>query len=126
MVKRKKLSPAKRLAVFEAAGGVCHICEQPIRAGQTWDISHPRPLALGGTDDESNWAPAHKDCHRGEGSQTSEDIARISKAKRQKQKAVLGIRKSSKPIQSRPFARKERKPKIDFTERKQMYEAKES
>ena len=123
MVKRKKLSPAKRLAIYERDNGICYLCEQPIKAGEPWDVEHVRALALDGEDNEKNMRPAHVDCHR---TKTRDDVTRSSKAKRQKQKAVLGIRKTSKPIQSRPFAHKERKSKIDFTERKQMYEAKES
>lgn len=91
---RRSLSPTKRLAVFERHGGRCHICDQKIRVGETWEVEHVIPLALGGADDPSNMAPAHKDCHA---SKSVEDVGRIAKAKRQRI-GHLGIRKRS------PFA----------------------
>ena len=91
MTARRSLSPLQRLKVFEAAKGVCHLCEQRIQVGQKWDVEHVRPLALGGADDESNMRPAHKTCHAGK---TKADAASWSKAKRCAAKQ-LGIRKRS-------------------------------
>ncbi|MBS0219176.1 MAG: HNH endonuclease [Proteobacteria bacterium] len=91
MTKRQSLSPMKRLKVFEAAGGVCHLCGQRIQAGQKWDVEHRIPLALGGPDDEANMSPSHKACHV---LKSVDDFARISKAKRQKIKH-FGARKPS-------------------------------
>ena len=79
MTARRSLSPMQRLKVFEAAKGVCHLCEQRIQVGQPWEVEHVRPLALGGADDESNMRPAHKACHAGK---TKADAASWSKAKR--------------------------------------------
>ncbi|QDP57331.1 MAG: hypothetical protein Unbinned3696contig1008_9 [Prokaryotic dsDNA virus sp.] len=92
MAKRASLSRVKRLAIFEAHGGICHLCERKIQAGEAWEVSHDRPLELLGADDDENRKPAHKSCHA---VQTREhDIPRIAKAKRQKM-AALGIRKPS-------------------------------
>lgn len=89
MTSRRSLSPLQRLKVFEAAGGVCHLCELRIQVGQPWDVEHVRPLALLGDDDAANMRPAHKDCHA---TKTKADAASWSKAKRMKAKH-LGIKK---------------------------------
>jgi 5-methylcytosine-specific restriction protein A len=85
MTKRQSLSPMKRLAVFEAASGRCHLCGRRIQAGELWEVEHIRAIGLLGEDAESNMAPAHKACHA---PKTADDVARISKAKRVKSKHV--------------------------------------
>ena len=92
MLKRKHLSPLRRLALFERHAGLCHICEQRILAGQLWDVEHVIPFALGGADDESNMRPAHRSCHA---PKSVNDVRRIAKAKRMAAKHV-GIRKQNK------------------------------
>lgn len=94
MTARRSLSPTKRLAVFERHRGVCHLCEQRIQVGQSWEVEHVRALALGGADDESNMRPAHEACH---GIKTKADNASWTKAKRAKMRH-LGIRRSSNPM----------------------------
>lgn len=79
---RRRLSTSARVALFEAAGGRCHICGGRIAVGDAWDADHVIPLAMGGEDGGDNLAPAHRACHRGAGSKTSEDVAAIAKAKR--------------------------------------------
>lgn len=91
MTTRQSLSPMRKLAIFEAAGGVCHLCERKIIVGERWDVEHPRALGLLGVDDDTNRRPAHEDCHD---IKTKDDVSRIAKAKRQKAKH-LGIRKRS-------------------------------
>jgi 5-methylcytosine-specific restriction protein A len=88
---RRSLSPMQRLKVFEAAGGVCHLCEQRIQVGQKWEVEHVRPLALGGADNDSNMRPAHVACHA---IKTKADVASNAKAKRAKAK-LYGIRPRS-------------------------------
>jgi 5-methylcytosine-specific restriction protein A len=63
MSSRRRLTKLARVRIFDAACGICHICEQPIRK-QPWDIDHIKPLWLGGADDESNMRPAHIRCHQ--------------------------------------------------------------
>ncbi len=70
----------RRLKIFEANGGRCHCCERMIRAGEKWDVSHDRPLALLGADGGDNLKVAHRACHK---DQTAVDMAQITKAKRQ-------------------------------------------
>ncbi|MFC0282420.1 HNH endonuclease [Camelimonas abortus] len=62
-MKRKSLTAAQRVRVFDAAGGVCHICSLRIQVGEPWDVEHCKPLWLGGADEPSNMRPAHIRCH---------------------------------------------------------------
>jgi 5-methylcytosine-specific restriction protein A len=89
MTARRPLSPMRKLRLFEDAGGICHICD--LKISGKWDVEHKIPLALGGLDDETNMAPAHRACHA---PKTAEDVANIARAKRRKAKH-LGIRKRS-------------------------------
>lgn len=61
---RKPLSTRARAELFAACCGTCHLCGGPILVGDTWDVSHPIPLALGGADDATNRDIAHRKCHR--------------------------------------------------------------
>lgn len=83
---RVRISARKREALFDEHKGVCHICHLPIDHGQSWEVSHPIPLAIGGEDGPSNWAPAHKRCHA---ERTAKIDARlIAKTRRQRQKHI--------------------------------------
>ncbi|MDP0928517.1 HNH endonuclease signature motif containing protein [Paracoccus onubensis] len=79
MARRKTWTAKRSLALFETHGGICHICGMKIYAGEAWEREHIIPLAMGGADDESNVAPAHKSCHR---TKTGTDAAQIAKANR--------------------------------------------
>ncbi len=91
MTKRRTLSPMKRLAVFEANRGRCHICDTRIFPGDLWEVEHIIPLALGGADEPSNIGPAHKVCHA---FKTAVNVAEIARAKRRKARHI-GIKKPS-------------------------------
>lgn len=82
----------QRLRLFEAHGGRCHLCTRLIRAGEKWDVSHARPLALLGEDGGDNLKVAHRACHK---VQTVEDQGRIAKSKRMKAKHVGAFRSAS-------------------------------
>lgn len=98
---RRRRSQTARVKIFDAHGGICHICGLPIEAGQKWDISHLIALAAGGEDTDENCRPAHAKCHRGKGSQTAlEDMPRIAKTKRQRA-AHIGAKVPKQTIQSR-------------------------
>lgn len=86
---RLSMSPTRRLRIFETARGLCILCEQRIRAGDTWTVEHIRALALGGEDVDSNCGPAHEACRR---LKDKTDLASIAKSKRMKAKHY-GIRK---------------------------------
>lgn len=91
MTARRSLSPLARLRIFERAKGVCHLCKQRIQVGERWEVEHPIALAMGGADDETNMAPAHKKCHAGK---TAEDAGDLAKAKRRKAKHVGAWKRS--------------------------------
>jgi 5-methylcytosine-specific restriction protein A len=85
MTTRRPLSPMRRLRVFEAAGGLCHLCGLRIQVGEKWEVEHRRALALGGEDDDANLSPAHVNCHA---EKTKADAKSWSKAKRMKSKFI--------------------------------------
>jgi 5-methylcytosine-specific restriction protein A len=90
---RRPISTARKVAIFLAAKGICHLCGGYIR-GKLWEVEHVIPLAMGGADDETNMRPAHKACHA---PKTAEDVGNIARAKRREAKH-LGIKRSSRPI----------------------------
>lgn len=91
--RRRSMSPTRRLRIWEAHSGKCCICHQPIDGTrEPWIVEHVRALALGGADEDSNCGPAHAYC--AEAKTHDQDMPAITKAKRQKMKA-LGIRKLS-------------------------------
>lgn len=61
---RKPLTAAKRVRIFDANEGRCHICKYKIQVGQAWEVEHVKPRWLGGDDDEDNMRPAHVECHK--------------------------------------------------------------
>lgn len=89
---RGHMSTTRRIRIFEAGGGLCHLCDRRIQAGEKWEVEHVIPLALGGADGESNMRPAHVKCHA---IKTKADNAAWSKSKRMKAKHVGAARKRS-------------------------------
>jgi 5-methylcytosine-specific restriction protein A len=84
----RRMSPTRRTRIFDAAGGVCHICSQPIQPGELWDADHLIPYELTRDDSDENLRPAHARCHRGADSKTSADAKVIAKAKRVRSKHI--------------------------------------
>jgi 5-methylcytosine-specific restriction endonuclease McrA len=79
---RQKLTPNRRLKIWERAAGVCVLCNRKIDgAHERWIVEHIRALELGGADELSNMAPAHEACAL---AKTREDHRRAAQAKRQK------------------------------------------
>jgi len=93
---RRSLSTTARVRVFEAAGGICHLCNGKITVGERWEVSHDRPLALGGSDTPDNMKPAHYSCHRAQTSET--DIPAIAKAKRRYAKFIGATAPKARPL----------------------------
>lgn len=109
---RKPLTPTQRLKMFEAHKGICCCCGAYIKAGERWIDEHIIPLALGGTNDLENRAPAHEKCAA---LKTKDDQKQIAKAKRQK-RAHLGIKNERGPrIVSRGFAKREKPQRFKKT-----------
>ena len=94
MTKRARMSTTRRKAIFRDKHGCCHICGWIIRIGESWEVEHIIPLAMGGVDDESNWSPAHTKCHRWK---TAQDLEDLGRAKRREAKH-LGAARSRNPI----------------------------
>jgi 5-methylcytosine-specific restriction endonuclease McrA len=104
-MKRASLSRTKRRKIYDAAGGICVICDLRIQVGQAWHVDHELPLCLGGADDESNMRPVHDACHK---VKTAEDIGRKAKADRQRNKH-LGIKNQRTILAGRGFDGKPRR-----------------
>ena len=99
------MSQARRARLFARDGGICQICLHKIQAGEPYDQDHIIPWALTYSDADENLRTVHTTCHRGEASKTSEDVARIAKAKRQGGEKGQAARraKNGPQIKSRPF-----------------------
>ncbi len=96
---RGKLTPRRRLQVWEKAGGTCVLCDGKIDGvRERWIVEHIRALELGGEDDLSNMGPAHQACAT---AKTREDHRRAAQAKRQKIRH-LGADEPKRPL---PFGR---------------------
>lgn len=108
MTKRKRISARDLVALFTRKGGVCHLCKGQITPPEPWDVSHDRPLAMGGADDASNWDIAHRKCHKAH--TAGVDVPQIAKAKRREAKAMGARPAPAKPIQSPPFSPPAKKP----------------
>jgi 5-methylcytosine-specific restriction endonuclease McrA len=79
---RRKLTPHRRLQVWEKTAGACVICHHKIDGvRERWIAEHIRALELGGADELENMGPAHEICAS---KKTKDDHHRTAKAKRQK------------------------------------------
>lgn len=94
MTKRATITPKRRAEIFRDADGICHLCCRKIGPGETWEVEHVKPLALGGADDADNMRPAHVDCHKGK---SRDEIRIVRKADRQ-MKAHAGVKRTSRPM----------------------------
>lgn len=96
---RRSWTTLRKLKVFEAHKGKCHICGTVIDGTrEAWELEHIIPVAMGGADDETNAAPAHVACHKGK---TATDKGQIAKANRVRAKHN-GAKVSKYPL---PFGR---------------------
>lgn len=70
-------APGKvRQRVFDRERSCCHLCSQPIQAGEAWDLDHVIALINGGENRETNLKPAHRKCHK---DKTARDVAEKAK-----------------------------------------------
>jgi 5-methylcytosine-specific restriction protein A len=111
VTKRRSISNAMRVRIFDTAGGVCHLCKLPINAtrGEKWHVEHIKPLWEGGSDDEKNMAPAHVDCHA---TKSAEESAPRAKGTRQRAKHI-GAVKPKGQLRGPGFAKSEKRPRIE-------------
>jgi len=95
-MKRKRRTPKQRIAICEAHGWICHLTGikiDPVR--DKWEIEHVIPLAGGGEDVDENCAPVLAWAHK---EKTVQDVKRIAKGKRVRQKHLGAKKTSSRPI----------------------------
>lgn len=96
---RRRMTPHRRLQVWERTGGVCILCNRPIDgARERWMVEHIRALELGGADELNNTGPAHEACAL---TKTRDDHRRAAQAKRQKIRHI-GAEVSKRPL---PFGK---------------------
>lgn len=96
--KRPPISKAKRARIFLAHEGVCWLCKEKIGADEPYDIDHQVSRELGGSDEDDNLAPAHKDCHR---EKSKADVKAIAKSNRiRRANGPVELRKKRKAIPS--------------------------
>ena len=96
-----KIPPRVRQRVYDRDNGICHLCDLPIKVGETWQADHVIALINGGEHRESNLAPAHAHCHL---AKTGQDVATKKKVAAVRQKHI-GIAKTTPKIQSAGFLR---------------------
>jgi 5-methylcytosine-specific restriction endonuclease McrA len=103
---RSRLTPHRRLKVWERTSGQCVVCHQQIDGVRDrWIAEHIRALELGGADDLDNMGPAHASCAL---VKTRDDHRRAAKAKRQKIQHI-GANASTYPLlcgKNSPWKRK--------------------
>ena len=120
MTKRRHISTSKRVALFKAKGGVCHMCRQLVQVGQPWDVSHVIPLELGGADDETNWDVAHRACHRDHTAKV--DAPAIAKAKAREARHIGAKAPPRVRIPSPARAAQEARDKLPLPRPRSLYE----
>ena len=105
--KRPSIGKSKRVRIFLSHEGVCWLCKLKIGANEPYDIDHQVSRELGGSDDDDNLAPAHKECHR---AKSKDDVRMIAKSNRIIRQADPKTRRltrhpirSNRKIASRPF-----------------------
>ena len=99
-MRRRNWSQRQRLALFISANGACEACQIRLQPGQSWDLDHIIPLALGGADETYNLKVLCNGCHKAKTNQ--QDIPAISKLVRLKIKHLGAKVPSKTPM---PFGR---------------------
>ena len=103
-----KVPPRVRQRVYDTHNGRCHICGLPI-GKKKWECDHIRALINGGSNREINLAPAHVTCHK---DKTDKDKRQKAKTAKIRGKHTGAIQPKGQ-IQSRGFAKAEKRTKID-------------
>lgn len=91
MTCRRRPSRAVMARILTAQAGRCRACGATLAGGREFD--HVVALALGGGNDEGNWAALCPPCHR---SKTAQDLKRIAKADRQRRFFETGKARAAK------------------------------
>lgn len=72
-MKRRKLTKAQRLRVYNMYGGRCAYCGRPIRY-EDMQVDHMVPMYNGGADIEENYVPACRMCNHYKSTYTVEKL----------------------------------------------------
>ncbi len=64
--KRKKIDSSVRRKVYKLYNGICYLCGKYVKY-QDMHIDHIVPIAKGGPDNRSNYAPTHPLCNQRKG-----------------------------------------------------------
>lgn len=105
---RSEFSRKVRKQIIDRANGHCEACEAVLKTGEG-EVDHILPDALGGKPEASNGRLLCSVCHK---EKTKEDVRRIRKADRQRDKASGASRKPPK-MKSRGFENEPKPKAID-------------
>lgn len=105
---RQEFTRKTKDTVATRANGKCEKCTLPLKGGRG-EFDHKIPCSLGGDNSIANCWLLGPCCHK---PKTKTDIRQTRKADRQRSKAN-GSMRSKKQIQSAPFAKSDKRPKID-------------
>jgi 5-methylcytosine-specific restriction endonuclease McrA len=108
MAKRLEFSRKVRKHIIDRANGKCEKCNAALKPGEG-DADHILPSELGGKAEAANGQWLCKVCHK---AKTADDIRRIRKADRQRDKATGAVKPKGR-MQSRDFEKTEKTRKID-------------
>lgn len=106
---RLEFSRKTKAAIIARAAGKCEKCSAVLKTGEG-DVDHILPCALGGEPTIANGRLICRVCHA---AKTADDIRRIRKADRSRDKSTGAMRATRNPIRSAPF------PKSPKSERRQ-------
>lgn len=101
--RRKPLRGPARQAFLEAHGSLCLYCKLPILSGQPWQDCHIIARELGGSDEMSNRAPGHVECHKVDTREVARLVAKGNRLIRKN--GPIENRRKSKSIPSRPMGK---------------------
>lgn len=101
---RKAMTRARAAKIFLRENGCCYLCRRKLRVGvDKYEIEHPDPLALGGSDDDADLRVVCIECHK---PKTKQDAADKAQRDRTVTSAWEGRAKKSK-WQSQGFRKAE-------------------
>lgn len=109
MARREFPRKVKRQAI-ERAGGHCERCKAILKPGEA-EVDHVLPDALGGEPVLANAQVLCRVCHRGPNGKTQDDVRRIRKSDRQRDKHTGAVR-PKQSIQGRGFPKPEKPKRI--------------
>lgn len=107
---RKEFPRKVKRAAIDRANGHCERCKAALKPGEA-EVDHILPDALGGEPTLANAMVLCRVCHRGPDGKTTQDVRRIRKADRQRDKATGAMRAKSK-IRSAGFPSTGKTPRI--------------